>query len=61
MFNDELMPSESVSDGICFRISILDYEKRSDMFVLKLYVLHGVYVQRSSLAIWKRQVKTGGV
>lgn len=31
------------------------------MFVLKLYVLHGVYVQRSSLAIWKRQVKTGGV
>ena len=31
------------------------------MFVLKLYVLHGVYVQRSSLAIWQRQVKTGDV
>nr|DAJ23689.1 MAG TPA: hypothetical protein [Caudoviricetes sp.] len=33
---------------------LLDYEKRSDMFVLKLYVLHAVCVQRSSLVIWKR-------
>ena len=31
------------------------------MFVLKLYVLHGIYVQRNSLAIWQRQAKIGGV
>ena len=44
-----------------FRISILDYEKRRDMFVLKLYVLHAVCVQRSSLAYMEEVDKMGGV